>query len=225
MSDDEKKPYETRDVWLTRGEGDGWIGISPLVHPKCTKCGTTLRPTLTFSTDNGVVDQRNWCVDCTRVALIDMAALVYERDAAREEATRLTRERDKFQALAELGEGYRRERDKARDEVEQLRELLDENAYERGLLARRMTEAQIRRDELGAEVERLTAEVEMLRGVGCCESDKLDEPPSGPCGVCRKCAYRRGAEAMREACARVADAHCVPGTRDVIRGLSIPEDS
>jgi hypothetical protein len=106
-----------------------------------------------------------------------------------------------------------------------LRELLDENAYERGLLARRMTEAQIRRDELGAEVERLTAEVEMLRGVGCCESDKLDEPPSGPCGVCRKCAYRRGAEAMREACARVADAHCVPGTRDVIRGLSIPEDS
>jgi hypothetical protein len=89
----------------------------------------------------------------------------------------------------------------ARAEVERLRELLDENAYERGLLARRMTEAQIRRDELGAEVERLTAEVEMLRGVGCCESDKLDEPPSGPCGVCRKCAYRRGAEAMREACA------------------------
>jgi len=49
----------------------------------------------------------------------------------------------------------------ARAEVERLRELLDENAYERGLLARRMTEAQARRDE----------------------------------------AYRRGAEAMREACA------------------------
>ena len=37
-------------------------------------------------------------------------------------------------------------------------------------------------------------------------------------------AYRRGAEAMREACARVADAHCVPGTRDVIRALPIPEE-
>jgi hypothetical protein len=105
----------------------------------------------------------------------------------------------------------RKERDEARAEVERLRELLDENAYERGLLARRMTEAQIRRDELGAEVERLTAEVEMLRGVGCCESDKLDEPPSGPCGVCRKCAYRRGVEAMREAWCRV-------------RALPIPEE-
>jgi uncharacterized coiled-coil DUF342 family protein len=54
-----------------------------------------------------------------------------------------------------------KERDEVRAEVERLRELLDENAYERGLLARRMTEAQARRDE----------------------------------------AYRRGAEAMREACA------------------------
>jgi chromosome segregation ATPase len=48
----------------------------------------------------------------------------------------------------------------ARAEVQRLRELLDENAYERGLLARRMTEAQARRDD----------------------------------------AYRRGAEAMRDAC-------------------------
>jgi hypothetical protein len=37
-------------------------------------------------------------------------------------------------------------------------------------------------------------------------------------------AYRRGAEAMREACARVADAHCVPGTRDVIHALPIPPE-
>ena len=60
---------------------------------------------------------------------------------------------------AEL-ETVTRERDEARAEVARLRELLDENAYERGLLARRMTEAQARRDA----------------------------------------AYRRGAEAMREAC-------------------------
>ena len=61
------------------------------------------------------------------------------------------------------------------------------------------------RDEARDEVEKLTAEVAMLRGVGCCESDKLDEPPSGPCGVCRKCAYRRGAEAMRTVCVTAWD--------------------
>jgi chromosome segregation ATPase len=77
----------------------------------------------------------------------------------------ITEERD--QAL--------KERDEARDEVARLRELLDENAYERGLLARRMTEAQARRDE----------------------------------------AYRRGAEAMREAC--VATIH--HGERDEARKL------
>jgi len=38
----------------------------------------------------------------------------------------LTRERDKFQALAELGDGYRRERDEARAEVERLRGMTPE---------------------------------------------------------------------------------------------------
>lgn len=37
-------------------------------------------------------------------------------------------------------------------------------------------------------------------------------------------AYRRGAEAMREACARVADVHCFCGMRGVIRALPIPEE-
>lgn len=76
------------------------------------------------------------------------------------------------------------------------------------------------RDEARAEVERLRAEaasflamaritdekhdmkcaeVEMLRGVGCMEDG------DGPCGVCRKCAYRRGAEAMRLACLGVVE--------------------
>ena len=83
-------------------------------------------------------------------------------------------------------------------EIERLRERVAEHQrkFEAGWHVLRK-----QRDEARAEVERLTAEVEMLRGVGCCESDKLDEPPSGPCDVCRKCASRRGAEAMREACA------------------------
>ena len=57
----------------------------------------------------------------------------------------------------ELFDRLTKERDEARAEVERLRELLDENAYERGLLARRMTEAQTRRDEAyrrGAEAMR-----------------------------------------------------------------------
>jgi len=53
-----------------------------------------------------------------------------------------------------------------------------------------MTERE--RDEARAEVERLRAEIEMLRGIGCREA-KLDEPESGPCGVCLKCAEERGA--------------------------------
>jgi hypothetical protein len=48
------------------------------------------------------------------------------------------------------------------------------------------------------------AEIEMLRGVGCREA-KEGEPESGPCGVCLKCAEKRGAEwalaqAHREVC-------------------------
>ena len=45
---------------------------------------------------------------------------------------------------------------------------------------------------LKQEVESLRVEVEMLRGVGCREA-KLDEPVSGPCGVCIRCAEERGA--------------------------------
>ena len=67
------------------------------------------------------------------------------------------------------------------------------------------------------------AEVEMLRGVGCMEDG------DGPCGVCLKCAYRRGAEAMRKA----AMAACNPALRSMvsrsdivesIRNVPIPKD-
>jgi chromosome segregation ATPase len=64
------------------------------------------------------------------------------------------------------------------------------------------------------EVERLTSGLQ-LEGVRL-RLRLVDEVRSD--------AYSRGAEAMREACARVADAHCVPGTRDVIRALPIPEE-
>jgi hypothetical protein len=47
-----------------------------------------------------------------------------------------------------------------------------------------------------ADVERVTAEVEMLRGVGCCEDG------DGPCGVCLKCARRERDESR----AALADA-------------------
>ena len=38
----------------------------------------------------------------------------------------VSRERDKFKALAELGDGYRRERDEARAEVERLTDERDD---------------------------------------------------------------------------------------------------
>lgn len=46
---------------------------------------------------------------------------------------------------------------------------------------------------LQAERDEARAEVEMLRGVGCREQ-KPDEPESGPCGACLRCAEERGAE-------------------------------
>jgi hypothetical protein len=46
----------------------------------------------------------------------------------------------------------------------------------------------------GDKHDQKCAEVDVLRGAGC------EEDGDGPCGVCRKCAYRRGAEDMRLAC-------------------------
>lgn len=43
-----------------------------------------------------------------------------------------------------------------------------------------------------SKIDFLRAEIEMLRGVGCREV-KDDEPESGPCGVCLRCAEDRGA--------------------------------
>jgi predicted RNase H-like nuclease (RuvC/YqgF family) len=141
----------------------------------------------------------------------------------------VTRERDKLSVLVELSDGYRRERDEARAKIERMTKDWHTLSRTFDILEREYLRADRERDEARAEVERLTAEVEMLRGVGCCESDKLDEPPSGPCGVCRKCAYRRGAEAMREACAsamRPIMRSMISRTEaaQTIRALPIPEE-
>ena len=100
-----------------------------------------------------------------------------------------------------------------------------------------MQRAERERDEARAEVERLrtevasslamaSAEADVLRGFGCMEDG------DGPCGVCRECfyrhGYRRGAEAMREACAvaLMSDGLVLSRERaaNVVRALPIPED-
>ncbi len=95
------------------------------------------------------------------------------------------------------------------------------------------------------ERDEARAEVQFLRGVGCNELDGTDV--RGPCGACLKCArrerdearaaladaYRRGAEAMREAaaatvgsnagCSHMVCGYC-PSSAEKIRALPIPED-
>jgi len=115
----------------------------------------------------------------------------------------VTRERDKLSVLVELSDGYRRERDEARAEAAMLEDRLSESRAEVEALTDERDELLVRVADAGAEL-RATREA------------YIDAKWTN--------AYRRGAEAMREACARVADAHCVPGTRDVIRAMPIPEE-
>ncbi len=82
---------------------------------------------------------------------------------------------------------------------------------------------------LSAEVERLTAEVDVLRGTFCEEECVVDGETMtrDRCGVCRKCAYRRGAEAMREAAAKRFDAQGIDGLTsayfcNIIRATPVP---
>ena len=65
---------------------------------------------------------------------------------------------------------------------------------------------------LTGEVERLTAEVEMLRGVGCLEDG------DGPCGACRKCARVERDEAKAEASALRRDLARVTAEVERLRG-------
>jgi uncharacterized coiled-coil DUF342 family protein len=105
---------------------------------------------------------------------------------------------EELEALLEVAT---RERDEVRAEVDMLEDRLSESRAEVEALTDERDELLVRVEDQGAEL-RATREA------------YIDATWTN--------AYRRGAEAMREACARVADAHCVPGTRDVIRALPIP---
>ncbi len=114
------------------------------------------------------------------------------------------------------------------DEVERLKareeSLVQQSVAQIGMIGR-----------LQEEVERLKAEVAVLRGTFCEEACEIDGETMtrDRCGVCRKCAYRRGAEAMREAAVAAArfaltrgffvPAHVKPVIL-AIRDLPIPED-
>ena len=65
-------------------------------------------------------------------------------------------------------------------------------------------------------IQSLKAEIEMLRGVGCSEDG------DGPCGVCLKCAYQRGAERMRQAAMGAAWHSAAMGVHNKIRDLTVP---
>ena len=97
-----------------------------------------------------------------------------------------------------------RERDEARADAERyladLRRCASE-PYERTReLEALQAEVERLRTEVASSLAMASAEADVLRGFGCMEDG------DGPCGVCRECfyrhGYRRGAEAMREACAR-----------------------
>lgn len=92
------------------------------------------------------------------------------------------RERARYEALAALVDGYRRERDEARAELSKLREDYDSV---------------------------LEANVGLLDGAPYVDA---------------RAAFRRGAEAMREACAQWVD-HWVSGhVADKLRDMPIPEE-
>lgn len=111
-----------------------------------------------------------------------------ERDEARAEIERL---RDSPGRLC-LPEDIEYERAE-----EQARLLLEALKYPRAYLPpgeeRSLALSAIMISQAETEIRTLKAEIEMLRGIGCREA-KLDEPESGPCGVCLKCAEERGAQ-------------------------------
>jgi hypothetical protein len=123
----------------------------------------------------------------------------------------------------------RRERDEARARCEKLRELADIAAAEQGLAQRRMLEAQQERDEARAVAGLLRdmseSDIRMLRATEAAldltavENEDLKRKAAA--------AFKRGAEAMREAAAKACEAaswkrpdECA----DDIRDLKIPED-
>jgi len=132
---------------------------------------------------------------------------------------------EKYNAIAELVDGYRHERNEALERVRLLEAEVErvnarEDATRRELSETRidMRDMERERDEARAEVERLR---EMAHDFEAMRKD-------------RDSAYRRGAEAMREACAReVVDGRLGVSSDDMawlndiasdLRDLPIPEE-
>jgi hypothetical protein len=134
---------------------------------------------------------------------------------------------EKYDALASMIEGYRHERNEAQARVVDAAlihaDLVRERDEARAEAASSLAMARI----AGDKHDQKCAEVDVLRGVGC------EEDGDGSCGVCRKCAYRRGAEAMRDAAANALDMAgqgtlCDTSACDhwgrYVRALPIPEE-
>lgn len=75
------------------------------------------------------------------------------------------------------------------------------------------------RDEARAEVERLQREVDEMAAELHALSVKYDASANDTAD-----AYRRGAEAMREACAQWVADYCSLGRAAAVRALPIPEE-
>jgi hypothetical protein len=127
---------------------------------------------------------------------------------------------------AQVVEQLTQERDEARARCEKLRELADMAAAEQGLAQRRMMEAQRERDEARAEVELLhkrlgdksavkTEELSAAWTEGTLAAGDALRPKIAD-------AYRRGAEAMREAAANAIPGHY---SGDFIRALPLPKEN
>jgi chromosome segregation ATPase len=159
--------------------------------------------------------------------MIEPVSITEELRARIEE---LTRERDaanaKHETLSALVEGYRRERDDLRAEITKAQESFDDDGPSGWMPGETAIDALIRtRDEARAEVESLNRDVECLQ-LGLTVTNHAYR--SGYKAGSRD-AYRRGAEAMREACARTVEdaddgAPLQMLADDEIRALPIPDD-
>lgn len=122
-----------------------------------------------------------------------------------------------------------RERDEARAEVEQLRAVLDATSQELADIA--AAPAEERTIALGMELAVARAEAERLRTELIRTGSRECDIPACNCGTWHHQsplgAYRRGAEAMREACAREASVcanHRGEELADILSALPIPEE-
>lgn len=138
--------------------------------------------------------------DLTRIALLcaqtddeyplkAVERTVRERDEALAQVARREREHEALLETAQKALAHvEAERDALQEALDDTR---DDSAYKfRGTY---LEDASGGRWWSQSHMSYARAEIEMLRGVGCREA-KEGEPESGPCGVCLKCAEKRGAK-------------------------------